>query len=377
MRSSSHRDGISILHVVPSFGLGGMERIICAIVDGTVPRCAHTILSLSGTVEAKAWINSPSTCYIPLVKPSTRREFFLLLYHQLQELRPQVLMSYNWGATDAIWLGRLAKIRRIIHNEHGFNVDEAKTTNWKRDLVRSILYAISSNVIVVSRELQNLMKEKYRLRDHKVLFIPNGIDTQYYAPDELERKHMRSSLGFQEHDIIIGFVGRLDPVKNLDFLLQVFDICTKQRQRFKLLIVGEGPERSRLEHLCQRRNLQSCVSFIGQQAKILPYLRAIDILLLTSLREQMPMTVLEAMAVGVPVIASEVGEIPHIVENGVNGFMHNLDRGERVFADSLQQLLSPSLRTSLGHAARRKIIEHFPQVSMISRYQMLFTELIP
>ena len=108
MRSSSHRDGISILHVVPSFGLGGMERIICAIVDGTVPGCAHTILSLSGTVEAKAWINSPSTCYVPLVKPSTRREFFLLLYHQLQELRPQVLMSYNWGATDAIWLGRLA-----------------------------------------------------------------------------------------------------------------------------------------------------------------------------------------------------------------------------------------------------------------------------
>jgi glycosyltransferase involved in cell wall biosynthesis len=351
-----------------------MERIICAIVDGTAPHCDHTILSLSGTIEAKAWIKSTSTRYVPFVKPARQKEFFASLYRQLQYIRPQVLMSYNWGATDAIWLGRIAKIQRIIHSEHGFNVDEAKVTHRKRDLIRSILYAISSKVVVVSRELQCLMKEKYRLRDHKLLRIPNGIDTQYYTPDEVEKKQTRASLRFLEQDIVVGFVGRLDPVKNLDFLLHVFDLCVKQDQKFKLLIVGDGPERDRLEHLCRQRNLQSHVNFTGQQATVLPYLRAIDVLLLTSLREQMPMIVLEAMAVGVPVIASDVGEIPYIIEDGVNGCVHTLDRGEKAFADSLHQLRSPSRRIAFGHAARRRIIETFQQATMVSRYQMLLTE---
>ncbi len=352
-----------------------MERIICAIVDGTAQCGTHIILSLSGTLDAKAWIENRSPQYIPFVKPPTQRRFFLALYRQVRNIRPQILMSYNWGAIDAIWLGRLARVPRIIHSEHGYNIDEAKSTNRKRDVVRSLLYSLSSKVIVVSHDLQMLMQQKYHVQDQRVLFIPNGVDTHYYTPDEGERKHTRTALGVHDQDVVIGFVGRLDPVKNLDFLLQAFALSAKQSQRLKLLIVGDGPERVRLEQLCQQQNLQSVVIFTGKQERILPYLRALDIFLMTSLREQMPMTVLEAMAVGVPVVASNVGEIPYIVENGIEGFVHSLDQGEAVFAAALQQLLSLSQRQAFGKAARRKVEESFPQRAMITHYQSLLTEL--
>jgi glycosyltransferase involved in cell wall biosynthesis len=375
VRPRSSGSATRVLHVVPSFGLGGMERIIGAIVDGTAQHCHHIILSLSGTLDAKVWIENGSAQYIPFVKPPTQRRFFLSLYRQVRNIRPQILMSYNWGAIDAIWLGRLARVQSILHSEHGYNIDEAKSTNRKRDVARALLYPLSSKVIVVSHDQQTLMKQKYHVQDQKVVFIPNGVDTQYYTPDEGERKHTRAVLGLHEQDVVLGFVGRLDPVKNLDFLLQVFALSVRQSQRLKLLIIGDGPERRRLENRCQQQNLQSDVVFTGQQERILPYLRALDIFLVTSLREQMPMTVLEAMAVGVPVVASNVGEIPYIVTDGIDGFVHRLDKGEAVFAAAVYQLLSPLQRHAFGLAARRKVEASFQQRTMINRYQSLLTEL--
>ena len=371
MSAGLYRDSGKILHVVPSFGLGGMERVICTIVDGTTSHYNHTILSLSGNIAAKVWIKSISPHYIPFVKPPTRTKFFLSLYRQLQIVRPQILMTYNWGATDAIWLGCLAGIRNIIHSEHGFNIDEVQITNKKRDFIRSILYSLTSTIVVVSQDLQTRMKHHYGLQGRKVVLIPNGIDTQYYTPNERERMHTREALGFQDQDVVVGFVGRLDPVKNLDFLLQVFAASAKEHKQFKLLIVGDGPERLRLEDLCRRYHIQSHVLFTGQKENILTYLRAIDVFLITSFREQMPMTVLEAMAVGIPVVASSVGEIPYVVDNEVNGFVHSLDEGVKVFGFSLRLLLAPTQRKAFGMAARRKVVKIFPQLSMISRYQSL------
>ena len=277
-----------------------MEKIICAVINRAAASDEHSILALDGCTSALSWVSNPRVKSIPFEKNSSRYSFFLSLFRILHQIRPELLMTYNWGATDAIWSGRLAGISKIVHHEHGFNAEEGLSTTAVRDVIRFIVYRLTSKIIVVSHELEVMLEKHFRISKSRVIRIPNGIDVSYYSPNPVERLQVRRSLGFQESDFVLGFSGRLDPVKNLDLLLDIFDGCKPGLTSFRLLIVGDGPERWRLEARCRASGLDSYVKFLGQQSEVLPYLRAMDTFLLTSIREQMPLTVLEAMAVGVP-----------------------------------------------------------------------------
>ena len=358
-----------ILHVVPSFGLGGMEKIICAIINNTVDCYTHDILALDQQTDAQRWLKEKPIPVIDFKKPNSQRAFFSDLYHFLRKTMPDLLMTYNWGATDAVWLGRAAGIRRVIHSEHGFNVDEVNATNWKRDAARSLVYRLASKVVVVSRELQTLLGRRYLLKATQVKRIPNGIDVSYYSADLTDRNQTRKRLGFSEPDVVIGFSGRLDPVKNLDRLLNIFASCFRQESHFRLLIVGDGPERKRLENLSREKSVQGYVVFTGQQEEVVSYVRAMDVFLQTSLREQMPMSVLEAMAVGVPVVATEVGEIPYLIDHGIDGFILEVDAPIEAYVRTLFALLSRPERARVGEAGRRKIVDHFEEKRMVQQYK--------
>jgi sugar transferase (PEP-CTERM/EpsH1 system associated) len=358
-----------ILHVVPSFGLGGMEKIICAVINNTLDCYTHKILALDQLTDARKWLKEKTIPFVDFKKPNGRRQFFSDLYRVLRKAMPDLLMTYNWGATDAVWLARAAGIHRVIHNEHGFNVDESRTTYWKRDAIRFLVYRLASRLIVVSGELETLLKQKYLLTTHQVMRIPNGINTSYYAPKPIERQRIRKILGFDDKNVVVGFSGRLDPVKNLDLLLEIFARCVQERSHLRLLIVGDGPQRKHLETLCQKKELQGHVVFVGQRDDVLSYLRSMDVFLLTSLREQMPMTVLEAMAVGVPVVATKVGEIPHIIDHGVNGYVLDVDGPLETFVEPLCALLCATRRERMGDAARRKINGHFQEPMMVQQYK--------
>jgi glycosyltransferase involved in cell wall biosynthesis len=365
---------MDILHVVPSFGFGGMEKIICAIINHTSHCYDHKILSLDNSREARQWIKN-GVAFIDFDKVQKRLQFFKTLYIVVRRITPDLLMTYNWGATDAIWLGRIVGVTKIIHSEHGVNIDEAKKTACKRDLVRLLVYRMTSRLIVVTHEFYALARKKYSLRKEKIIHIPNGVNTDYYAPDIIGRQQTRYGLGFADQDFVVGFSGRLDPIKNFPLLLETFAHCARDHTRLRLLLVGEGPERKRIETFCQQENIWNRVILTGQQENVLPYLRAMDVFLLTSFREQMPLTVLEAMAVGVPVVATSVGEIPYIIDDGITGFIHNIDDSADAFARSLSVLLSPERRIRMGETARKKIIGSFQEQDMIRRYQRVIETL--
>jgi glycosyltransferase involved in cell wall biosynthesis len=365
---------MKILHVVPSFGFGGMEKIICSVINSDVDGHDHVILTLDGTSTAREWISNSRTTIVPYRKEKLRRRFFLSLFNLLRGLRPELLMSYNWGATDAIWLGRLAGISNIVQHEHGFNADEGVSTVWTRDAIRFMLYRLVSKVVVVSHELEEILEQRFRVSQPSCIRIPNGIDTSLYAPDENDRKRTRKSLGYQDSDLVIGFSGRLDPVKNLDLLLDIFQGSNPQDYPFRLLIVGDGSERSRLEARCKAEGLHPYVIFAGEQREVRSYLRAMDVFLLTSLREQMPLTVLEAMAVGVPAIATRVGEIPYIIDDGADGFVRDLKAPVEAFVQPLRILSCSFQRRKMREAARKKVLAHFQQEPMVQNYLKVIRE---
>jgi glycosyltransferase involved in cell wall biosynthesis len=367
---------MKILHVIPSFGLGGMEKIICSIINHSFSQYKHIILSLDGNNRAFQWIKSSNVESLDFQKDESFSQYLKNLYKAINNASPDLLMTYNWGATDAIWLGRLVGIKNIIHHEHGFSIEEAKRTIWKRDICRFIVYRMVSALVTVSTNLRTSLQKKYWLSNNRVLLIPNGIDSDYYSPDNAMRQEMRKDLQFDDDDLVIVFSGRLDPVKNFELLLDVFERCHQVDPKVKLLIVGDGPERRKIEQLSRQKNIHIGLVMAGQRVEVLPYLRAGDVFLLTSHTEQMPLTILEAMAVGLPVIASDVGEIHHIIADGKDGFLRPTGAGVEGFAAALLSLKDASVRQIMRHAARAKIILSFQETTMIRRYQTLLDTLL-
>src|SRR5919205_355324 len=122
---------MKILHIIPSFGLGGMEKVICSIINHTFRQYQHSTISLDGDNRAFQWTRTNTIQQIEFHKSENLLPFASQLYEKIKNVSPDLLMTYNWGGTDAIWIGRLAGVKRIIHNEHGFNIEEAHKTVWK------------------------------------------------------------------------------------------------------------------------------------------------------------------------------------------------------------------------------------------------------
>jgi glycosyltransferase involved in cell wall biosynthesis len=367
---------MKILHVIPSFGLGGMEKVICSIINHTFHQYHHMIVSLDGDDRALQWIKAGNIQKVAFCKNGNFTLYLKRLHKSIKDISPDLLMTYNWGATDAIWIGKLAGVKNIIHHEHGFSIEEAQMTAWKRDSCRFIVYRMASALVTVSSNLRTSIQKKYHLRDNHVQTIPNGIDTDQYSPDFHVRLCVRKELNFDEGDFVIVFSGRLDPVKNFELLLDIFECCHKADKTVKLLIVGDGPERQKIEQISIQKNIHTSLVMVGQRFEVLPYLRVGDVFLLTSLTEQMPLTILEAMSVGLPVVASDVGEIGNIVDDGTDGFLRNIRDGCAGFASALLSLKDSSYRQTMSHAARAKIVVGFQETMMVRRYQSLIDNML-
>lgn len=363
---------MKVLHILPSFGFGGMEKVFCAIVNGLPSRIHQEILSINGECSAKSWIRGGNFSIVNYSRPSGNYNYFRSIYQVIKQSAPDLLMTYNWGATDAIWLGRLCGVPYIVHSEHGFNVDEATSTHWKRDAIRYFVYRCATKLIVVSRDLEHMMETSFKIPSNRVAFIPNGIDTDFYGPNVYEREKVRDALGLQPRDLVIGYVGRLDPVKNLHFLVRVVAHCVRMNQNFKLVLIGDGPEKQDLVNWCLDQGIREHVLFVGRQENVLSFLQSLDVFVLTSFREQMPISMLEAMSVGVPVVASAVGEIPAILKEQDAGFVQDIREGDEAYASAVCALQDPHVRHRMGQNARNLVVKQFQERLMIQRYIELF-----
>jgi glycosyltransferase involved in cell wall biosynthesis len=157
--------------------------------------------------------------------------------------------------------------------------------------------------------------------------------------------------------------------------LSIFEYCHSVDQNMKLLIIGDGPERGRIEQLCGMKGIGRDVVLLGEKREVLPFLRVADVFLLTSFREQMPLTILEAMAVGLPVVASRVGEIPNMIVNGREGFLAEIDEGPEKFALAVLRLRDSATLKAMGSAARARILAEFQESVMTAKYQAIIDSL--
>jgi len=354
-----------VLHVFPSFGVGGVPLRMVRVINHFGKRFRHTVIALDNNFEAAGGfagdldlVLSPSG----EVKRGALRSV-LDSARALRRLRPDLLITYNWGAIEWAMANRLWSISRHIHIEAGFSRREVDSQIPRRVLFRRWALARCALVVVPSRVLEDLARRVWRLPLERVRYVPNGVDiTRFSSP----ARDVMPGFVRRPGELVIGTVAPLRPEKNVGRLLRVF-ATLDSTVTARLVVAGEGIERRALERLAAELGIADRVIFTGQVAPE-AVLGTFDIFALSSDTEQMPNALLEAMAASRAVAAVNVGDVKNIVCEDNRAFIVARDDGP-AFASAITQLLhDPKKRRALGCKNRERVATAFSQERMFAAY---------
>jgi L-malate glycosyltransferase len=359
---------LHILHVFPTFSVGGAQMRTCAIINGLGPAFSHTVMATDGNLAAEQRVN-PDARFTSLPAPPGKGGIFysFAFAKTLRAQQPDLLITYNWGAIDAVIGAQMAGVCPVLHTEDGFNPDEAISLKRRRVWLRRLFLNRTYGLVVPSRTLSNIALRQYRLAAKKVHWIPNGVDVDTLQP--ARNPELRRRWGIPEGSLAFGYVGRLGAEKNLGLLLGAFAAAAPADAR--LVIVGDGPCRRELEALARALAIGARVVFAGATDSA-PVFAAFDIFCMSSNTEQMSMALLEAMACGLPVLCTDVGDSSEILANP--GRPAVVPPGDlAAYSGAIRALSGDArLRTRLAQANRDRCVRHYSVRRMISAYGNIY-----
>jgi glycosyltransferase involved in cell wall biosynthesis len=350
-----------VVHVFPTFAVGGAQVRFAAIANHFGPAFRHIVVSLDGDLGCRDRLRPDLDIAFPAVEApkgamfANARRFRLLL----RQWQPDMLVTGNWGAIEFA-MANIPPLARHIHIEDGFGPEERATQIPRRVWTRRLVLA-RSQVVLPSRNLVRIATALWKLNPKRVLYVPNGIDLGRFAAGA------RPHAGVP----VIGTVAALRAEKNLARLLQAFALAVKETPA-RLTIVGDGPERLALTALAASLGVADLVTFAGHRDDTPTLYAGFDIFALSSDTEQMPLSVIEAMASGLPVVSTDVGDVRGMLAADNNAFVTPLDAG--AMANALIALLAdPGRHAAIGAANLAKAQRDFAQAAMFERYRALWT----
>ncbi len=285
----------------------------------------------------------------------------------LRSMRPDLLITCNWGAIEWAMAHRLVPLARHIHIEAGFSQREADSQIFRRVLFRRWALARCALVVVPSRLLEHLAREVWRLPVERVAYVPNGVDVARFSSPA---RDIAPGFARRPGELVVGTVAPLRPEKNVGRLLRVF-AAMGSTPPTRLVVAGDGMERAALQQLAGELGIADRVIFTGQVAPE-QVLGTFDIFTLSSDTEQMPNALLEAMAASRPVAAVNVGDVKSIVCEENRDFIVERDDGP-AFAGAITKLLhDPEQRRTLGRKNHERVLSAFSQERMFAAYSEIF-----
>ena len=366
---------VRILHLHGSFDLGGKEARTVRLMNHFGAQAEHVVLSATpGAYGAREALDKKIKVAFPGEDapslagwPSMRRYRKLAAYMKKFHL----VLSYNWGAMDGVMahtlLSRSMGLPALIHHEDGFNDDEVMRLKKRRNWFRTIALQRSDALVVPSKTLENIARTAWHQPLEKIARFPNGIDIAHY-----NRRPQRGSFpGFIQHEdeIIVGTVAGLRAVKNLPRLVRA---VAAAGPKVRLAIAGEGAERAAIMAEAARLGIADRVMMPGFLRDPARYIRLFDIFALSSDSEQYPISLVEAMASELPVVATDVGDVRNILASENQPFVVKRD-DENGLADAIRTLAGDAaLRKKLGDANRYLATSQYDEVTMLARYRQLY-----
>jgi len=373
----SLRRRLRILHVLDRLDLGGTEKAVMKLVRGLEPELFENyICALRGTPTTdNAWASGVTVLH-PGLEGTGFRFNVPRLVRVMKEVRPTVVHSRNWGGIEATVAARLAGVPVAIHSEHGYELEMSSGLPFHRRLLRHIAYRSSCAVATVTYDLRRYHAAQAWWNPEAINVLYNGVDGEEFRPQPAARDAVRRRLGIPADALVIGSVGRMVPLKDFATLLKAAEALAPEVPLLYVLLVGSGPELSRLQSYAgNSAQLAGRTVFPGTIDHVADMLNAMDIFVLPTLMEGMSNTLLEAMAIGLPVVATRVGGNPEILADGECGFLFT-PRNLPELVGQLKMLLQDAQRRSrFGRAARERALRHFSLERMLKCYRDLYINL--
>jgi len=366
-----------IAHVIYRFDVGGLENGVVNLIN-CMPAEAyrHAVIALTEITGFSQRVVQPGVELIALNKrPGQGLKLYPRLFRLFRQMRPTIVHTRNLAALEAVVPAWAAGVPVRLHGEHGRDVGDLDGSNRKYQWIRRIYHPFVTHHVAVSRDLEQYLTAKIGVHPRRVAQVYNGVDTQRFSPAD-GRRDVIDGCPFVDPDLwLLGHVGRMAPVKDQLTLARAFiralQIDPSQR-RLRLVMVGDGPLRAQAESLLRSAGVGSLSWLPGERGDVPALLRGFDCFVLPSLGEGISNTILEAMATGLPVIATDVGGNAELVQPGETGALVPAADPEALARQILVYARNPNAARAAGRAGRARAERLFSLDAMVTRYKRLY-----
>lgn len=357
-----------IAHILHRLDYGGLENGLINLINGLPPTAyRHVVICLTTASDFRQRIRRPDVVVHQLHKaPGKDLRAYLRLWRLLRQLRPDAVHTRNTGVLDCQAIAWLAGVPHRIHGYHGWDVDDLHGTNPGRNRLRRLCDPFVQRYVVVSRQIGAWLTDSLGVASTRITRLCNGVDTERFEP----------VTAAQAGPMVIGTVGRLQPVKNQLLLIRACGLLLRTapelRSAFRVRIVGDGSERPALDAAIDAEGLREIAEITGWNDDMPAAMQTLQVFVLPSLNEGISNTLLEAMATGLPVVATAVGGSPELVSDGVTGFLIPGNDTAALAERLLRYLRSPLLVQTHGRAARQRAVSEFSLQRMLADYNRMY-----
>jgi len=367
-----------VLHVMYRFDTGGLENGVVNLINH-MPADAyrHAVLALTDVTDFRHRIQRSDVEFISLRKPPGQGLWqFPKLFRLFRQLRPQIVHSRNLAALEVQAPAWAAGVPVRLHGEHGRDVGDLDGSNVTYQRLRRLYKPFVHHHIALSRDLADYLVDKVHVPRNRITQAYNGVDTDRFCPAPQGPTLIDGCPFDPVRHWLVGTVGRMQTVKDQILLAQAFVQALAQapalKARLRLVMIGEGPLRAQAQAILQAAGVAHLAWLPGERSDVADIMRGLHAFALPSLAEGISNTILEAMASGLPVVATAVGGNADLVRQGQTGVIVPAADAPAMTQQLVALANKPEQARAMGQAGRQRVLDHFSLQAMVATYQGVY-----
>jgi sugar transferase (PEP-CTERM/EpsH1 system associated) len=380
MDAADHRPLVA--HVLHRFDVGGLENGVVNLINRMpAERFRHAVIALTEVGEFRRRVQREDVQFHALHKPPGQGlRVAPKLVRLLRGLKPHVVHTRNLGALEMALPSMWAGVPVRVHGEHGWDVGDPDGRSLKCRMIRRVYRPFVHRYVALSRQLQRYLVEGVGVSPEHIEQIYNGVDTQRFRPAPQGRAPIAGAPFTDPSLWLVGTVGRLQAIKDPLLLgrafARVLELHPEARQRMRLVFAGDGPLRHALQQLLADSGCAALTWVAGERDDVPDVMRGLDAFVLPSRAEGISNTILEAMATGLPIVATDVGGNGELLSDGVSGRLVPAGDADALAQAMLDDLADPLRARQRGAAAREMAHRRFSLDQMVVAYGDLYERLL-
>jgi sugar transferase (PEP-CTERM/EpsH1 system associated) len=381
-RSAESHHPPLVAHVIQRLAVGGLENGVVNLINHMPEdRYRHAVICLAGTTDYSRRIKKKN---VPVIALDQRQGHDFGVHRRLlkllRRLRPAIVHTRNLAALEFQAIATLAGVPGRVHGEHGRDMYDLNGTSRKYNLLRKAVRPFVQRYTAVSVDLAEWLIDSIGIRPDRVTQIYNGVDAEKFRPHKGSRAQFGPDGFSTANSFLVGTVGRMEPVKDQLNLVRAFvhlvQTSDEARKRLRLVMVGDGSLRMAAVELLRNAQVEDLAWLPGDRDDVPELMRSMDLFVLPSFREGISNTILEAMASGLPVVATRVGGNPELVDDGETGSL--IPASDPIaMAQAIQRYATNPEKVHVdGAAGRRKAANQFSMSAMVNGYMSVYDSIL-